>query len=307
MVTSEERRSRSRDRESPRPRPTRRAVIASLTAYGFTVPYMVLLVAFGIIPTVYAVFLSLTKDGGFSGLYQFVWAATQFGFVQSMENIASYLLLWLVTLLILTVGVALILHAREGRGSLVLRTIYYIPGSLTGAAAVIMWIFMLDPVVSPYKTVLHALHLATLNDVLVAHNLPFVFANMGLWAAAGGWVLTLLGALGATPKEILDAARVDGCGEVKLAFYIKLPLLRRWIAYQTILAIAAGAQIFVEPQLVNGATSLVPNWSPNQLAYTFAFQANNFNSAAAISIYLLLISVICALIVVTRTGMFSVE
>ena len=54
-----------------------------------------------------------------------------------------------------------------------------------------------------------------------------------------------------------------------IALRLKLPLIRKWIAYMVILSFATGTQLFVEPQLVNQASlGLVPDtWSANQLAY----------------------------------------
>jgi multiple sugar transport system permease protein len=132
---------------------------------------------------------------------------------------------------------------------------------------------------------------------------------MALWAGAGGWVLTLLGAIDSTPREILDAAKVDGCNEFRIARYIKLPLLKQWIAYMTVVGIAGGTQLFVEPQLVNQATGqrVATNWSPNEMAYTVAFTANDFNTASAISLILLVVALVSAVIVVSRTGLFKVD
>ena len=53
-----------------------------------------------------------------------------------------------------------------------------------------------------------------------------------------------------------------------------------------VMSLAAGTQLFVEPQLLSQASNaVVPNdYSLNQLAYQYAFQQNDFNGAAAISL-----------------------
>ena len=90
------------------------------------------------------------------------------------------------------------------------------------------------------------------------------------------------------------------------ARHIQIPLLRKWIVYMVILAFATGVQLFVEPQL-----SQRPAWgwpavnSPNELAYDFAFQNNNVNYAAAISVELLAICLVVAAIFVTRSRFFD--
>ena len=109
------------------------------------------------------------------------------------------------------------------------------------------------------------------------------------------------------PDEILEAARIDGAGAWTIALRLKLPMIRKWVAYMVILSFATGTQLFVEPQLVNEASlGAVPDtWSANQLAYQLAFRYARFNEAAAISVDLLVIGLIAAVLIVTRTGLFK--
>jgi hypothetical protein len=112
-----------------------------------------------------------------------------------------------------------------------------------------------------------------------------------------------------TSHDLEEAAQIDGAGPLTIALRLKLPLIRKWIAYMAILSFATGTQLFIEPQLVNQASlGLVPDtWSSNQLAYQLAFRYGDFNGAAAISVDLLVIGLVAALLVVTRTGLFRAE
>jgi multiple sugar transport system permease protein len=96
---------------------------------------------------------------------------------------------------------------------------------------------------------------------------------------------------------------------LRLALHIQIPMIRKWIVYMVILAFAAGTQLFVEPQLLQTASlgRVSPTWSPNQLAYSYAFQHGDFNGAAAISLVLLAIGLIGAGLLVTRSGLFKVD
>jgi multiple sugar transport system permease protein len=137
-------------------------------------------------------------------------------------------------------------------------------------------------------------------------KLPIIFALIAFWTGAGGWIVVMYGALNTIPHELEEAARIDGAGAWTIAFRLKLPLIRKWIAYMAILSFATGTQLFVEPQLVNQASlGLVSDtWSSNQLAYQLAFRYANFNAAAAIAVDLLLIGLAGAVLIVTRTGLF---
>jgi multiple sugar transport system permease protein len=136
-----------------------------------------------------------------------------------------------------------------------------------------------------------------------------LFAIIAFWTGAGGWIVVLHGALNTISPDIIEAARIDGAGPWQVARSIQLPLLRKWIAYMLILAFAGGTQLFVEPQLISQASLGVAgrDWSMNQLSYTFAFQMNNVNGAAALSVELLLVGLVGAAVFVTRSRLFDVD
>jgi multiple sugar transport system permease protein len=277
----------------------------------FVLPYLPFLILFGIAPTIYALDLAFTNaSGGFVGFHNFVRTYNDFRFIPAFKHILVCTVVWLAALVVLVVGLVLLLHSRAGRTSSTFRFLFYIPGALAGAAAVLVWLFMLDPTVSPGAFLLR--------DLLGAHvfaqsiapgNLPYIFAMIAFWTGAGGWIVVMYGALNTIPPELEEAARIDGAGPFQIAFRLKLPLIRKWIAYMVILSFATGTQLFVEPQLVNQASfGLVPDtWSPNQLAYQLAFRYADFNAAAAIAADLLAIGLVAAAVIVTFSGLFRVE
>ncbi|MFF2522888.1 carbohydrate ABC transporter permease [Streptomyces liangshanensis] len=279
--------------------------------YLFVAGYAILLLAFGVFPTVYSLYLSLTNDRGqFTGINQFTKVMGDYRFVPAFTNILFYLVMWLVVLVVLTVLVAVVLRGRMKPGlSAVFRFLYYIPGALAGVASVLVWLFMLDPAVSPVSWVLDAMGKDTFAAVLSPGDLPVIFVLIAFWTGAGGWIVVMYGALNNIPDEVIEAARMDGAGPWKTAWHIQIPMIRQWIAYMTILAFAAGTQLFVEPQLLQTASlgRVSPTWSPNQLAYVFAFQQGDFNGAAAISVFLLVLGVIVAGLLVWRSDMFKLD
>jgi multiple sugar transport system permease protein len=277
--------------------------------HAFVAGYVVLLVAFGIIPVVYAIYFAFTNAGNtFAGLSNFTQSAQDFRYVPAFEHIGVYLLIWLVALVVLVTSLAIVLHQLPVRRlSAVVRFLYYVPGALAGAASVLVWLFMLDPTVSPAASFLHLLGYGTFGDVIQPGHLAILFAMIAFWTGAGGWIVVMYGALNNISQDVMEAARIDGAGAWRIARYIQVPMLRKWIAYMVILAFATGAQLFVEPQLISEASLGVAgrDYSPNQLAYDFAFQNNNVNYAAAISVELLVISLVVAAVFVTRSRFFD--
>jgi multiple sugar transport system permease protein len=277
----------------------------------FVLPYLPFLIAFGLLPMGYAFYLAVTNDtGGFAGIRNFTRTFRDYRFMPAFWHILIYTSVWLGSLIVLVVALALLLHGRANRVSSTFRFLFYMPGALAGAAAVLVWLFMLDPSVSPGSFLLqHVLDAHLFVESIAPGKLPFVFATIAFWTGAGGWIVVMYGALNTIPHELEEAARIDGAGPMTVALRLKLPLIRKWIAYMTILAFATGTQLFVEPQLVNAASlGMVPDtWSSNQLAYQLAFRYGDFNAAAAISIDLIAIGLIAAVLIVRRTGLFRTE
>ncbi|MFB7843899.1 carbohydrate ABC transporter permease [Microbacterium sp. NPDC056052] len=281
------------------------------SGYVFVAGYAILLLAFGVLPTVYSFVLAFTNDQGqFVGFGQFVVATTDFRFLRSMANLGSYILLWLVTIVVFAVALALLLRNYvRGRMSVFWRFLFYLPGALAGVASSLVWMFMLSPQVSPIAPLLKAAGWTDFGRIVQPQNLPVIFTVMAFWVGAGGWIIIMYGALNNIPDEVMEAARIDGASAWQLAWHIQIPMIRQWIAYMAILAFAAGTQLFVEPQMLGVASKQVDiSWSPNQLAYQFAFgPMSNANAAAALSVLLLAVGLVFAVILVRKSGLFDVE
>jgi len=283
----------------------------ALQGLAFVLPYLPFLIVFGIAPTIYALDLAFTDvGGGWVGFHNFVRTYHDFRFVSAFRHVLLYTSVWLAALMIFVVGLALLLHGRANRVSSSYRFLFYIPGALAGSAAVLVWLFMLDPSVSPGSFLLHhGLGANIFAQSIAPGNLPFIFAMIAFWTGAGAWIVIMYGALNTIPPDLEEAARIDGAGPITIALRLKLPLMRKWIAYMLILSFATGTQLFVEPQIVQTASfGLVPDtWSANQLAYQLAFRYADFNGAAAIAVDLLVIGLFGAVLIVTRSGLFRTD
>ncbi|WP_433605278.1 carbohydrate ABC transporter permease [Dactylosporangium sp. CA-139114] len=278
-------------------------------SYGFVVPYTVLAAVFGVFPALYAVFLAFTDgEGGFAGAGNFAKVFGDFRFLPAVGHVATFLLAWLVALVVLVTSLAIVVHAIRVRWlSRALRLVFYLPGAVAGASSVLLWLFVLDPTASPVAGLLRLAGFTSFNQVIAPGNLPPIFAVIAFWTGAGGWIVIMYGALNNISPDMIEAARIDGASAIQIAWRIQLPLLRKWISYMGIMSLAAGTQLFVEPQLLSQASNaVVPNdYSLNQLAYLYAFQQNDFNAAAAVALLLLIIALALSAVFVTRGGLFE--
>ena len=277
--------------------------------YFFVALYVALLLLLGIAPVIYAIYLALSDSGGLGSA--FVNAFNDYRFVPAFEHILEFMLIWLVSQTIFVVGLTLMLHNLAAqRVGATFRFVFYIPGALAGAASVIVWLFMLDPSASPFASVLHAFGYKQFDNTIAPGNLPMIFAIMAFWTGAGAWIVVMYGALNNIPHELIECAQMDGANAFKTAFFIKLPLIRKWVVYMLVLSFAAGTQLFVEPTVLGSASlgvGVSKYWSPNQLAWFVASQYDQVNEAAAISLVLLVLGLAVAALLVWRGRLFEVE
>lgn len=293
----------------PRRGPQSGARAQAFAAYVFCSGYVLLLLVFGVLPMVYALYLSFTKSGQFVGLDNYVKAVGDFRFLPAVQHVAAFLVIWVVTLTVLVTLLALIVHAVRVRWlSSTTRFLFFIPGAFAGAASVMLWLFLLNPSVSPVSFVLKWFGYTNFVQAIDLNNLPLIFTVIAFWTGAGAWIIIMYAALHNISNEIMEAARCDGASAIKTAWYIQLPLIRKWIAYMVVISVAVGTQLFAEPKILAQASrnQIPKHYSLNQLAYVTAFGPQaDFNSSAAISMMLLVVAAGLAAFFVFRGGLFD--
>jgi multiple sugar transport system permease protein len=277
------------------------------------------MLAFGLGPGLYALLLSFADfstglpryfAAGF-GNYLAVFKDFRFNF--TFANIGVFLVISVPLGIAMVVILAILLQMRPGPLSTALRTLYFVSGAVTGPVLVLVMIFMLDPSISPFQILLKGMGFELLNDVIYPSSLPVLFTLVGFFSGAGMWIAIQYGALEAISTEVIEAATIDGANAWQKALLIKFPLIRPYIIYQFILIFAGNVQLFVEPQILGGGNNLgvggnVPAvWSPNQLAYNFAFEMGNFGAASALSLFMLVIGLGAAYLIIRWTGFFNIE
>ncbi|MCC5976020.1 MAG: sugar ABC transporter permease [Rubellimicrobium sp.] len=295
-----------RRREARRQR--RRGIVAS---YLFLTPYLVLLAMFGAFPIFYALGLSFTDtfEGEFGVLLNYEFVFSDFRVPRAVRNVATFAAIWVTMTLVGVTVLSLLLDSLPRRGATIVRSVYFLPGSVIASALVVLWLFVLDPTVSPFGPVLALAGWQTLQDVIFGLGYPVVFAIMAFFSASGGWIVVIGGALSGLPTEVKEAARVDGANGLQMALRIKLPLVWRSLVLMAILTFAAGLQIFVEPQLIGlaGHQFTQSDWSLNQLAFQYAFRMGDFGASAALSTMLVATSISIALVIVFVTRFYRID
>jgi len=272
-------------------------------------PYLLLLFFFGILPLIMAIFNvpSKSPSNPNGGWHVFNIVLHDFRLLPAAEHVLGFMAIFVPLMIVFVIVMSLMLDTDAAPWKKWIRLAYIVPACVSGSVAVLLWYVLLEPTLSPFKAVMHWMGIKQASQIWQTSNLTFILAFMAFFALAGQWILIQFGSLQSISTEILEAARVDGCTPFQLALRIKLPLIRKYVIYMGVLVFAGGLQIFVEPQLLNTSVyaGIANQWSFDQLSYSLAFQNGNFGEASALSLVLLVPSLIGALLVIYKTDMFE--
>ncbi|OGP59875.1 MAG: ABC transporter, partial [Deltaproteobacteria bacterium RBG_13_52_11b] len=202
------------------------------TAGVYVLPAIFLLVVFLVYPALHTLCLSFfdRDSSSFVGLGNYLSLINQRGFVLVLRNN----LLWLTLFTATGVGLGLFLAVLSDRLRYepVVRTIIFFPMAISFTAAAVIWRFMYlyRPEGFPQAGLVNAALVAFgKSPVAWLVNLKvnnFALITAGVWMWTGLAMVVLSAGLKGIPRDVLEAARVDGAGEWQLFRHILLPMLR---------------------------------------------------------------------------------
>ena len=231
------------------------------TPYLFLAPYLILFAVFVLAPAVYGVWISLHNydyllpKQPFVGLDNYVklltpGSPTSGAFWQSMGATAKFTLFSVPFLVVVPLLVALILN-QKFRGRNFFRAMYFAPYVLGVAVVGILWRYLLDPKIGPVNYYLGQLGLP--EDTPWTNALPWAWISlvgMTVWWTLGFNTVIYLAGLQDIPRDLYDAAKVDGANRWQRFQYVTLPGLRPILLFVVTVTIFASANMFGQAYLV---------------------------------------------------------
>lgn len=269
-----------------------------LTPYLFLAPFLLAFSLFFILPVLYSVYLSfLTKVRNgfapptevFGGFANYIRAFTDADFLASFVNILVFGFIQVPLMLLFATVFALMIDGTQGWLSKVFRTAIYIPYTIPGVIAGLLWGFLYSKGLSPLNYVLSN-NGGTPVDFLDSSLLLFSIGNIVTWTWTGYNAVTLYANLQNVSRELYEAAAIDGATGWNVIRYIKLPLLRPALMLTLIFSVIGTAQIFSEPFVLRGIGFVPVNVTPNTYIYQIASQDANYSYAAALAVVLALVT-----------------
>ncbi|RJL23311.1 sugar ABC transporter permease [Bailinhaonella thermotolerans] len=273
----------------------------------FVAPFLLCFVAVTIVPLAYAAALSLftEKASGlgfgpaetvFAGVDNYVRALSDPAFRGGFLIIAAYCLVYLPLMVGGALVLALLLDSAAAKMKRLLQLALFLPHAVPGLIAAIIWVYLYTPGLSPIVALLEW-------DFLASDHVLLSVVNIATWEWIGYNVIIFYAALQAVPREILEAATVDGARGLRLAFAIKVPMIRAAVVMAGLFTVIGAIQLFTEPKIINRAASTVSSsWTPNMYALTAAFERHDYGLAAAASMLIALLGAVLSFAVTRATA-----
>ena len=261
------------------------------TGYLFLLPALLLIGAFTLLPFVQGLALSFQswdgvgRDTPFVGLRNYERVLGDNVFWTSMWNAAVFGLVGFLIGNALSLGMAVAVSANP-RGATFYRIAYYLPGVFSVVVVGMMFAWILQPSVGILNRTLEAVGLAAwkwrwLTDPQTA--LPTV-AAVYVWYHWGFGFLLFLAGLQGVPKELYEAASIDGADAWQRFRYVTWPQLMPVTTIVSILTLLAALQIFGTVQVLTNGGPAYYTEVPTLRIYKEGFQFNRFGVAAAMSV-----------------------
>jgi raffinose/stachyose/melibiose transport system permease protein len=293
--------ARTTGRRPPRP-VVRRRRRKWLELGVFLLPALVLYVVFVLFPIVQAVRYSLYSWNGIEELTNFVGfdnyrrAFEDEVFRGAMQHNAIIVALSLLIQFPLALGVALLIN-QPFRGRSFFRLIFFAPYVLAEAITAVIWLLILQPDGLVDRT-FEAVGLGSFVQLWLA-DLEVVLYTMFVvltWKFLGFGIILLLAGLQGIPRELDEAAAIDGANAWQRLRYVTLPLLGPTIRIWAFLAIIGSIQVFDIIWIMTGGGPADASNTMATYLIDHGFRRYEFGYASAISVILFLIAFVVSLL-----------
>ncbi len=235
-----------------------KAARKNLIAYGFLAPWLVGFLAFSVGPILASAYLSFTRYDlltapEWNGLTNYIVMFTRDPrYLNALRVTATYVFVSVPLQLALALAIAIVLN-RGLRGLSLYRAIYYLPSLLGGSIAIaILWrqVFGLYGLVNQ---ILALVGIEGISWIGTPETAVYTLVLLRVWQFGSPMIIFLAG-LKQIPRELYEAAEIDGAGRWSGFVRITIPLLTPIIFFNLIMQFISAFQTFTQAFIISGGT-----------------------------------------------------
>ena len=237
-------------------------------------PALLGLAIFFVYPLIASVFYSFTRfdlvsDPEFIGFRNYEYLFTKDPKVATAALNTLWFVLIMVPVKLLFAFFVATLLVRSRRGNGVWRTLYYLPALVPPVASVVSFVFLFNPGTGPVNTILKALGIhgpLWFNDPNLSKPTLLL---LSIWVMGDVMIILLAGLLD-VPRELYEAAGLDGANAAQKLRYVTLPTITPVLVFSLVTGIIAALQFFTEAAVASTVASgkaVVGEGTGSQLGY----------------------------------------
>jgi multiple sugar transport system permease protein len=233
------------------------------------------------------------KDAAFIGLQNYKTIFEDPVFWQAVTQTLYFTVMSVVFHLLIGLAFALLLNSQRINPAIrsILRVLYILPWLFTAVIIAIIWRLLLDPN-GVINSILMAMHIVSFkvewfsSTRTALHALTF--AN--IWAGYPLYMVSLLAGLQGIPKDLYEAAAIDGANELQKFWYITIPQLMPIIISIALLDFIWTMQVFPLVWMTTGGGPIYATEVLSTYTYKLAFSSYQFSLASASAMVILILS-----------------
>nr|WP_236071818.1 sugar ABC transporter permease [Streptomyces polyasparticus] len=300
----------------PEPAPPRGRLLSRIdtrwSPYLFIAPFFVIFAVFGIYPLVYTAWVSMhdweiAGKGEFVGLANYTALFADADFWNALVNTLGMLVLATVPQLVIALALAALLN-QSLRGATFLRMGVLIPIVTSVAAVGIVFSQIYDRDVGMANGLIGLFGIEPIDWRADKWSSWIAISSMVNWRWTGYNAIIYLAAMQSIPRELYEAARIDGAGWLRQFRSITVPMIRPAVIFTLIVSTIAGMQLFTEPLMFGQGAYAISGGSLRQFQtvamYMFEKAFRDFDygygSAVAWMIFLVIMLLTAVNFLITR-------
>ncbi|MEU9452405.1 sugar ABC transporter permease [Streptomyces sp. NPDC048277] len=290
-----------------RPSPRRTGRRGAHKGVLFTLPFLAGFLVTYVLPIGYAFGQSLYEKKGtglgfgptrtvYTGFDNFASVLGNDAFWSSMLRTLLFGTVQITVMLGISLLLALLLDGVAARAVRFFRAALLIPYVVPAVVSTVMWLFLYSPTGSPLLDLAH--RAGTDIEFFGGLNTYLSLGNLLTWQGIGFNMILISASLQALPRELYEAARLDGAKEWRIAWSIKVPNITGILVLTGMFSLIGRLQLFTEPLMLRQVApeSINTDFTPMMEIFDQAFKAGNYQYAAAESLVLAVVTGILAFV-----------
>lgn len=277
-----------------------RRVTSVLWGYFFVLPSLLTFLIFYLYPMVDTIVLSFQRlrltGREWVGLANYVRLLDEPAFFTVLNNTFLYALLIVPGGVLLALTMSALIFRLPLPAQTFFKSAFYLPVVTSGVVLSIIWLYLYDPA---FGLLNYLIGRAGLDPVLWLADPRFSLISIVIMYHASHWggsIILLTASMGGIPKELYEAAEIEGASAFRQVISITVPLLKPALTYVSILGTIASLQIFTEVFVM---TRGGPNYATTNLVfsiYEYGFIRFDFGRASAVAVMLLVVTIALAVV-----------